>query len=246
MDSPDRIDRSRCQRCEKCASACPGTGLRVVGAYYELDDLVELILRDKEYYQVSGGGVTLSGGEPAFFMQYTGQLLCKLREYRIHTTIETAGFFKYDAFYSEVLPFLSLILYDIKLIDDEEHQAYTGQSNRIIIENFHRLVVDSPIPIIPRVPLIPGITAISRNLQAVSDFLRECGLAFCWLLPYNPLGLSKRKNIGKQSVNISQEWMSDEEKARCESVFSWARLVDAANVRAFVESRVKNLTLFFY
>jgi len=160
-------------------------------------------------------------------MDYAGQLLRRLKEQGIHTTIQTAGCFDYAAFQSRILPFVSLILYDIKLMDPEKHRVYTGRGNRVILENFRRLIKNSPAPIIPRIPLIPEITATSENLQAISDFLQECGVNRCWLLPYNPLGLSKRKNIGKEPVELSQEWMSEEERARCEEVFSWAELVSA-------------------
>ena len=232
MDSPGRIDRMLCQRCGKCADVCPGTGLRKVGTYYELDQLVELLLRDRTYYEVSGGGVTLSGGEPTFYMDYAGQLLRRLKEQGIHTAIQTAGCFDYTAFQTNILPFISLILYDIKLIDPEKHRFYTGSGNRVILENFRRLIKDSPAPMIPRIPLIPGITATPENLQAISDFLQECGLTRCWLLPYNPLGFSKRENIGKEAMELPTEWMSEEEKARCEEIFSWAELVKADTVIA--------------
>jgi len=230
MDNPDRIDRALCQRCGKCADACPGTGLRRIGTYYELDQLVELLLRDRTYYEVSGGGVTLSGGEPTLYMDYAGHLLRRLKEQGIHTTIQTAGCFDYAAFQTNILPFVSLILYDIKLMDPQKHRVYTGSGNRVILENFRRLIKDSPAPIIPRIPLIPGITATSENLQAISDFLQECGLTRCWLLPYNPLGLSKRKNIGKETVDLPQKWMSEEERSRCEEIFFWVELVKAATV----------------
>ena len=137
MDNPDRIDKRLCQQCGECVrfaqqkatddfvlprllreppSVCPGTGLRVVGKYYELDQLVELLLRDRVYYEVSGGRVTLSGGEPTFHIDYASQLLRKLKEHRIHTAIQTAGYFHYEAFQSKVLPFPSLVLYDIKQV----------------------------------------------------------------------------------------------------------------------------------
>lgn len=219
-DSLFRIDRTLCQRCGECASVCPAMALRVVGTHYELDQLVELLLRDRIYYETSGGGVTLSGGEPTFHIDYAGQLLRKLRKHGIHTAIQTCGYFDYTAFQSGILPFLSLILYDIKLMDSEEHRFYTGSGNEIILENFRRLIEDSTVPIIPRIPLIPGITTKPENLKAISELIQECGLDRYWLLPYNPLGLSKRENLGKKPVNITQEWMSDEEEKRCRDIFS--------------------------
>jgi pyruvate formate lyase activating enzyme len=202
----------------------------MVGTHYEIEQLVELLLRDREYYEASGGGVTLSGGEPTFYMDYVSRLLCSLRGDGIQTAIETAGYFHYESFKSKVLSFLSLILYDIKLMGSEEHRRYTGRGNQIILDNFHRLLEDSSVPIIPRIPLIPGITTRPDNLQAISEFIKDCGLTQCWLLPYNPLGLSKRENIGKGTVDLPRHWMSEEECKRCKRIFAWAMLIDASDL----------------
>ncbi len=217
-DNPHRIDRSLCQRCGKCAAVCPGTALRIVGKYYELDQLVELLLRDKIYYETSGGGVTLSGGEPTLYIDYASRLARKIKEHGISITIETSGYFNYETFKSRMLPFLSLILYDVKLMDSEEHRVYTGRGNQLILENFRRLAEDSPIPIIPRTPLIPGITDRTENLRAIAEFIQECGLTQYSLLPYNPLGYPKRENIGKEPVDLTQEWMPEDQVARCREV----------------------------
>ena len=226
LDSPHRINRLLCQLCGKCASACPGTALRIVGKYYELDQLVELLLRDKVYYETSGGGVTLSGGEPTLYIDYASRLACKIKEHGVSVTIETSGYFNYETFKSRMLPSLSLILYDIKLMDSEEHLAYTGRENQLILENFRRLAEDSPIPIIPRTPLIPGITARTENLRAIAEFIKKCGLTQYSLLPYNPLGPPKRENIGKEPVDLTQEWMAEDQVACCRKVILSAGLTD--------------------
>jgi len=215
LDHPRRINRSLCQRCGKCASVCPGTALRIVGKYYELDQLVELLLRDKVYYETSGGGVTLSGGEPTLYIDYASRLARKIKEHGINVTIETSGYFNYETFKSRMLPFLSLILYDIKLMDSEEHRVYTGRGNQLILENFRRLAEDSP-----------SITARTENLRAIAEFIQECGFTQYSLIPYNPLGLPKRENIGKEPVALTQEWMSEDEEARCREVVLSAGLTN--------------------
>ena len=93
------------------------------------------------------------------------------------------------SFHSKLLPFLSLILYDIKLMNPEEHLLYTGRENQIILS---------------RIPLIPNITTKPENLQAISEFIRECGLTQCWFLPYKPLELSKRGNLGKEPIDVAE------------------------------------------
>ena len=99
-----------------------------------------------------------------------------------------------------VEPLLSGVLYNIKLADPEEHRIYAGRGNGMILENLRRLINDSQIPVTPRIPLIPGITTTPENLQAISEFIQECGLYQCWLLPYNPIGLSKQENAALDKI----------------------------------------------
>ncbi len=127
LDLPSRIDRAICNRCGACAEACPGRGLRQIGRSYEIDELVDIILRDKVYYQSSGGGVTLSGGEPALHTDYCSQLLQRLKSNGIHTAIETSGFFKWSQFSTEILGWLDLVLFDVKLADAELHLKHTSR-----------------------------------------------------------------------------------------------------------------------
>ena len=226
IDLPGRIDRSICKRCGTCAEACPGRGLRKIGRFYEIDELLDIILRDKVYYQTSDGGVTLSGGEPTLHVEYASQLLQKLKSSGIHTAIETSGFFEWSQFNAKILGWLDLVLFDVKLADPELHLKYTGKRNNLILENLARLVQKRPDDVIPRVPLIPGITARPSNLQEISSMLREMGVRRCWLLPYNPLGFSKRKTIGKPMVNMPNHMLTEEEMIEFEGFFSWAELVE--------------------
>ena len=226
MSLPGRIDRSMCQRCGTCAEVCPGHGLRQIGRFYEIDELVDIVLRDKVYYQTSDGGVTLSGGEPGMHIDYVSHLLQKLKANSIHTAIETSGFFEWSQFNCKILSWLDLVLFDIKLADPVLHLKYTGKRNDVILQNLARLVRDRPGDIIPRVPLIPGFTTRLNNLQKISGVVREMGVRRCWLLPYNPLGFSKRKTIGKPTVNISEHFLTKEEIAKLQSFFSWVELVE--------------------
>jgi len=200
--------------------------LRQIGRCYEIDELLDIILRDKVYYQTSGGGVTLSGGEPALHADYASQLLRKLKSCAIHTAIETSGFFEYSQFRAKMLGWLDLILFDVKLADPELHLRYTGKRNHEILWNLARLVQERGDDVIPRVPLIPTITTCPSNLEKVSAMFREMGVRRCWLLPYNPLGLSKQRTIGKPVVNMPNHWLAKEELAKLEALFSWAELVD--------------------
>lgn len=220
-----RIDRSRCTRCGKCADVCPGRGLRQIGRFYEIKDLVALLLRDRSFYDASGGGVTLSGGEPTLWPVYAGKLLRKLKDEGIHTALQTCGYFEYATFKQEMLPWLDLIMYDLKLIDSEDHLRYTGQENMRIIENFSRLLNEN-IEIVPRIPLIPGFTTPEKNLAGISDFLKEHGVESCSLLPYNLLGLSKWERLGKSRSIMPTNLMQRSEVDSCRQIFSWAQVMN--------------------
>lgn len=223
---PGRIDRRLCSRCGICVEACPGRGLRQIGRFYEIDELVDIILRDKIYYQTSGGGVTLSGGEPALYIDYASELLRELKLQGIHTAIETCGFFEWHQFREKISGWLDLILFDFKLADPELHLKYTGKPNDIILENLSRLLRKRPEDVIPRVPLIPTVTTDIYNLQLISSTIQDMGAKYCWLLPYNPLGFSKGERIGKPVVNMPLRSLTVEEITSFESFFSWAKLVE--------------------
>jgi pyruvate formate lyase activating enzyme len=220
----ERIDRARCTRCGKCADVCPGQGLRRVGRYYEIDELLEILVRDRVFYEVSGGGVTLSGGEPTLWPDYAGNLLRRLKQEGIHTALQTCGYFAYDAFNEEMLPCLDLIMYDLKLINSEDHLRWTGHDNQVILRNFTRLL-DGPVRMIPRIPLIPGFTASEENLEGISSFLKNNGVRRCSLLPYNPLGLSKWENLGKNKPCLPETRMEKSQQETCHRIYDWAEQV---------------------
>ena len=219
-----RIDRSRCTRCGACAEVCPGKGIQKIGVYYEVDALLEYLLRDRAFYDASGGGVTLSGGEPTLWPEYAGSLLMKLKLEGIHTALQTCGYFEYSVFMEQMLPWLDLIMYDLKLIDSQDHLRCTGRNNKRILENFRQLL-NEDIGIMPRIPLIPEFTTSAENLIGISGFLREIGLQRCSLLPYNPLGLSKWDRLGKTRPVLPASWMQESEKERCHQIYSWAEVM---------------------
>lgn len=194
---PQRIDRIKCNRCGKCADACPGGALRRIGKRYSPQSLAEILLRDHAYYRHSAGGITLSGGESTMYPDYVLNLLQLLKAKKIHVTLETCGYFEYPVFRENILPYLDLIFFDLKLIDPLSHRKFTGKSNQKILDNFRRLMSECEIVVRPRVPLIPGVTATRENLSAILDFLYSAGADSITLLPYNPLGMKMRVKLGK-------------------------------------------------
>ena len=174
-------------------------------------------MRDRNLYEASGGGITFSGGEPTLWMDYLSEALKALKAANLHTAIQTSGSFDYDLFAQKILPFIDLILFDLKIIDEAEHRKYTGQSNRVILENFKRLTGDARERIRPRVPLIPGITATPANLLAIASFLADQGYCLCDLLRYNPTWRQKRRAIGislPPSLAYSPLTMAEEQTLR--------------------------------
>ena len=196
---PVRLDRDRCNVCGDCARACPSGALRVVGRAYGIDELVELLLRDEPFYRHSGGGVTLSGGEPTAAGDDLVQLARKLKTHRIHVVLQTAGEFEANWFCRSLLPLLDLVYFDLKLVQPELHLRYTGRDNRQILSNLARLLHTCPGLVVPRIPLIPGITDSEDNLRAAANFLREHGAKQVVLLPYNPLSREKARDFGYPS-----------------------------------------------
>jgi len=226
LDNPARIDRRRCNRCGDCASACPGGGLRIIGQYYPVEELLEKLLRDRVFYEVSGGGVTLSGGEPTMHMAYISFLLQALKKQGIHTALQTNGFFDWVEFSDKILNHLDLIMFDVKMVNPSEHLKYIGQEHGLILGNLARLLKARPEAVLPRIPLIPGITSTDWNLQEISHLLQGLQINRCSLLPYNPTGFSKANHIGKSfSRQLSLEMMSAAEEQQCRGIFSWAELV---------------------
>ncbi|HON38596.1 MAG TPA: glycyl-radical enzyme activating protein [Deltaproteobacteria bacterium] len=222
--NPMLVDRTRCTVCMECTQVCPGTALSPVGRYLSIAEVMAEIEKDLPFYQTSGGGVTLSGGEPTLFMGFASQLLRTIKERGIHTLLETCGFFDYSRFMELLYPHLDAIYYDIKLFDPGEHKRFCGVSSETILENFAKLsaaCARDNREILPRIPLVPGITATRENLGSIARFLKGLNVQKVALLPYNPLWLSKLTMLGQpRRTGLSEEWMTGPEIEECRRIFS--------------------------
>ncbi len=228
-DNPFFIDRSACTLCFACTDACPSGALSRIGEAMGVDEIVDCVLRDKPFYDTSGGGVTLSGGEPAMFMDFTEALLHALKGRGIHTLLETCGLFDLDRFNHLLYPGLDIIYFDIKLLDPRTHARYCGVSNKTILTNFkalHARAREGGIPVIPRTPLIPGITDTPENIRAIVNFLKECGVNEARLLPYHPLWQEKNRKIGVSpdtgGAPAMDKWLDNTVLEKCRGVFEAA------------------------
>lgn len=198
---------------------CPLHALEPVGYWIGLEELLYRVLIDEPFFKGTGGGVTLSGGEATLQVEFAHHFLMRLKQREIHTALETCGFFNYRRFQEQLLPYLDLVYFDLKLIDDDASRRYTGQSNRLILENFSRLVAEAKIPIVPRIPLIPGITTEPGNLAGLARFLAKHTSTEATMLPYNPLWLDKLKRLGKTAKYERRSFMTEEEKNECRKHF---------------------------
>lgn len=220
LDDSIQVVRSACTRCGNCFEACPTKALKPVGYWIGRQELLYRVLIDKPFYRSTNGGVTLSGGEPTTQMRFLHYFLKELKIMEIHVALETCGFFNLDVFRTQILPYLDLIYFDLKLIDDEESRRYTGRSNSLILQNFVSLNREANIPVIPRIPLVPNITATRINLTAFSDFLCSHHAQECSLMPYNPLWQDKLESLGLSSEYQQSSYMPSEDERACVQYFS--------------------------
>ena len=171
----NRVDRNRCTGCGLCAEECPATALELLGQSWELDDLVAEIIKDRTYFEKSGGGVTLSGGEPTLQAPFNRELLKRLKESGIHTALDTCGMCSRKAL-EGLLPYLDLLLFDLKEIDPQKHRRFTGTTNEKILENliYVRDWMQSngrPKQLWIRTPIIPDATATGENIRGIGKFI---------------------------------------------------------------------------
>lgn len=195
-DLPGRIDRGACIACGNCAAACPSAALRLVGKYYPPGELAAVLMKNRVFYETSGGGVTFSGGEPALHTSYLKSVMGLLKARGIHVVIQTSGMFDLERFASEVLPLVDIIHFDLKVMDPVKHRKWTGADNSRVLTNFRKLASLAHDRLIPRMPLVPGITATKENVKDGFAFINKLGYDRLTLLPFNPGGKEKRLRLG--------------------------------------------------
>jgi pyruvate formate lyase activating enzyme len=190
-----KINLALCDNCGMCVERCPNGALRMVGQRRSVDEVLREVLRDAAYYRRSGGGVTLSGGEPMALPAFVTELLEACYQRNVHTAIETTGCVSWSL-YEQVLPFTDLFLYDLKHVDCEAHRQLTGVPNTTILENARRLA-RAGASIILRVPLIPGCNLDDAHLSALADFAASLNVLEVHLMPFHQLGKDKYRRLSR-------------------------------------------------
>ena len=202
----ERIDQ--CVVCGACAQACPCEARQMAGRSMTVDEVMVEILKDRIFFDESGGGVTFSGGEPLSQSAFLRALLSACREQGVHTTVDTSGLAPFDDLKS-VAELTDLLLYDVKMIDDTEHRRFTGASNTRILDNLRRLG-SGEHRIWIRVPVVPGIKDRADNVEATAHLAASVrGVERICLLPYHPLGEDKLRRLGQRSELAGLERPTD-------------------------------------
>ncbi len=220
----ERVDRERCDACGLCADACPHQALRVVGRRMSVDDILEQVLRDVPFYRASGGGVTLSGGEPTLQMDALGALASRCRAHAVDVALQTCGAFRWEDF-APLAALFTLVQFDVKLMDPEQHRRMTGADNRALLANARRLL-DAGVLAQFRMPVVPGINDGEDNLRQVAAFLRELGVRSIHLLRYHAMGEAKLARIGGvlEPLGLGNGAVAAQSLARAAEFFATAGL----------------------
>jgi pyruvate formate lyase activating enzyme len=184
----------KCTVCGECVKSCVPEALQISGKKMTVDDVFKVVKKDADYYEASGGGVTASGGEILAQADFVAALFKKCREAGYHTNADTSGFGD-PAALETILEYSDLVFFDLKHMDPAVHEKYTGQSNELILKNFE-LVVKKGVPVVIRVPLIPGYNSSDVNLHALAAKVAEITKASVVnLLPYHRYGANKYRMI---------------------------------------------------
>lgn len=191
------IDRSKCTACNACVAACPYSALEVKGEYMDANTVLAEAEKDRPYYEASGGGITVSGGEPLSQFDYTCELLAEAKTRGFHTCLETCGYAPAEKLL-KIREYVDLFLYDFKESNKENHKRYTGVDNDLIINNLKEIDKLGSKSIL-RCPIIPGLNDRAEHLQEIAGLAGQLkNIKEINIMPYHSYGKSKSRNIGKE------------------------------------------------
>lgn len=212
-------DRKQCTACGRCVPVCPEDVREICGEEYTVEDLVKQALADKLFYDSSGGGITVSGGEALAQAAFICEFFRQCRNAGLHTALDTSGFALWTDF-EPVIRYTDLVLYDIKHMDSETHKMLTGVSNGLILENLKKLSA-TDVEIYIRVPVIPGMNDSEENIYQTAIFVKnELGGKYkTFLLPYHRMGESKLESLEAVDGFLNIKPPSDEHMQQLKGIF---------------------------
>jgi len=209
--TPVVTDWELCNLCGKCAEACPTKAIEMSGRFYTSQELLKIIEKEQVHFEQSGGGLTISGGEPLMFPEYLVELLALCKQAGIHTTVDTSGFAPKETLLN-VAKHTDLFLYDIKLMNPVLHKKWTGVDNKLILENL-KVLTNAGKPVNIRVPLIKNVNADEQNLRTTAQFISQLNgkIPPVNLLPYHPISKGKYKKMGIPWNSYGMEELTEKE-----------------------------------
>ena len=219
-DNVLKLEREKCIRCGRCAEICLSDANEIIGKVMTVDEVFCEVMKDKIFYDTSGGGLTVTGGEPSYQPDFTLRLLLLAKEAGISRAVETCGAGELD-FYKKAAELGTTFLYDIKCIDSERHRRLTGADNAHVLSNLQYLM-DSGADIIIRLPLVPGCNDSDDDIGALAAFLNEKrGLyRYAEIMPYHTLGVGKAEKAGLTALY-------NHSSARDADIARWLSLFDS-------------------
>lgn len=191
------VNRDKCTNCLACSDECPSEAIRQWGRVMSVDECMNVIMPDRGYFQRSGGGVTVSGGEPLLQSDFVLELFKACKEAGIHTCLESSFYSSWRKI-EPLLPYTDLVISDLKLMDSDRHKKYTGVGNRTILENLKKLC-DTGKELILRIPVIPSVNDDFENIEATADFIEgelAGKVSALQLLSFMRLGEEKYQSLG--------------------------------------------------
>jgi len=208
-----------CDDCGKCAEVCFAGAREIIGREMTIHQLMAEVGRDIPFYDQSSGGVTFTGGEPMQQIEFLEEALHTCKEQQIHTTVDTSGHTSWKNI-SSILHLVDLFLYDVKLMDANQHIKYTSVSNRRILDNLYKLS-SANAHIIVRIPLIPGINDNHENMELCGSYLAVLPhLDGVELMPYHEIGIAKYQALGMNYRMANTVSPTDEQISRVEELIS--------------------------
>ena len=218
-DHVHEVDFEACIRCGACTRVCRNEAVRVAGRCMTDEAVLKEVMKDKPFYDQSGGGITLSGGEPLMQGEFACGLAAFCKDNGLHVCVETSGYCNKETLL-RILPYVDLFLFDYKHYDPEKHKVYTGVDNQRILDNLH-MISDAGKSIILRCPIIPSCNDTETHYQAIAKVANELhGIREIHIEPYHPFGLSKYRSIGREATYLNEELMSRAETEQIKDYIS--------------------------